>query len=130
MVSEKRLKAMIRLAEYEKGGGKELRIRQYSCRDYIIMSLIRSFLTTTIGYCLLLALVGIGNMTTFMRQINYMDIRALLIWVLLGYLTVLFIYMVITFVTALRRYDKATESVNDYEKELTRLDHMYRKETL
>ena len=60
MVNEKRLKAMIRLAEYEKNGSGELRICRYSRRDYLILSLIRTFFLTTIGFGLLLLLAAIG----------------------------------------------------------------------
>ena len=128
MVNEKRLKAMIRLAEYEKNGSGELRICRYSRRDYLILSLIRTYFLTTIGFGLLLLLAAIGNMTTVMDQINYIDIRALIAWVFLGYLAFLLFYMVLTFVHAWRRYRRASCSIQGYERELTRLDRLYRRE--
>ena len=125
MPDEERVKSMIRLAAYENGeGGKDLLIHRYSLRDYIVLGLVRTFLLTTVGYGLLLALVGFGNLTTIMDRLNSVDLRALLLWIVIGYAAVLILYLVISLAVSLKRYQEASRSVKAYDRELKHLESL------
>ncbi len=120
---------MIRLAEYEKQqGAEDLKIRRYVCRDYIVVQLIRTFVLATIGFVLLMALAGIGNMTLLMDKINQMDLKAALILIIVVYVVFMLISLIFTFGVALNRYNEAGESVREYEHQIKRLEKLYRRQ--
>ncbi|MDO4477852.1 MAG: hypothetical protein Q4B73_02275 [Lachnospiraceae bacterium] len=122
MIDENRVKSMIRLAAYENGeGGKDLAVRRYSCRDYVVLSMVRTFFMTTVGYILLVLLIFLGNLTAFMERLNDIDIIGLVTWILVGYAAVLAVYLVITVGRGLHRYQQAERSTAAYEAELKRL---------
>lgn len=128
MVNRTRLKAMIKLAEYESGEGKKaLEIRKYYRSDYIALDLIKTFFLTTIGYILLIGLVGAFNLNYLVDHIDQMDIRVLLTWLIVGYAVILVIYLSISFFRSSARYRNARRSVRDYEEELENLEQLYRR---
>jgi predicted PurR-regulated permease PerM len=128
MVNRTRLKAMIKLAEYESGEGKKaLEIRKYYRSDYIALDLIKTFFLTTIGYILLIGLVGAFNLNYLVDHIDRMDIRVLLTWLIVGYAVILVIYLSISFFRSSARYRNARRSVRGYEEELENLEQLYRR---
>lgn len=125
MLDENRVKSMIRLAAYENGeGGQDLNVHKYSLRDYLVKNLIRTLLTTTVGYALLLMLIVFGNMQTLMTALTGVDMAALIIWLLIGYAAVLFIYLTIELRRSMERYKQACRSVRAYAAELKKLEKM------
>ena len=56
---EEKIRLMTKLARYESGEGKEeLRIARYYRSDYIGLALFRNFFLASIGYLVILLLVG------------------------------------------------------------------------
>lgn len=59
MLKEEKIRLMTKLARYESGEGKEeLRIARYYRSDYIGLALFRNFFLASIGYLVILLLVG------------------------------------------------------------------------
>ncbi len=128
MTDEKRLRTMIRLARFENGkGGRDLRIRRFLLRDYLILSLVRTFILTTIGFIGLLILIVMGNMTFLMDHIVGVDIRALILFILMAYIGLNVFYMAVSLIRAYRQYKAAGDNVRRYRKDLERLDKSLRR---
>ena len=78
MLNEKKVRAMNRLALYERGRGKKhLLISRYYRTDYVGQALIRTFFLVTIGYFLILALLAAYFSEYLMNNIHKMDLRVL-----------------------------------------------------
>ena len=59
MLKKEKIRLMTKLARYESGEGKEeLRIARYYRSDYIGLALFRNFFLASIGYLVILLLVG------------------------------------------------------------------------
>ena len=60
---------MIDLCRYENGEGREdVRIRRYYRADYMALQLIKSWIFTSIGYMLILALIVAGNLEYLLNR--------------------------------------------------------------
>lgn len=129
MLNTEKVKLMTKLAMYESREGKQyLPVSKYYRSDYIGLALIKNFFLVTLGYGLLL-LAGFGYFAEYlMEHIHKMNLVSLGVRVLLGYIGVLILYSVLTYVQYAWRYHKAKKSVKDYYVQLTRLNKMYQKE--
>jgi len=129
MLNEEKIKAMNRLALYEKKEGRKyLPISKYYRSDYVGQALIRNLFLVTIGYLLLMALVAMYNTDFLMENIHKMDIRKLGMYLLIGYGIVLGAYTFLTFVLYNVKYYLAKRSVRKYYEQLTKVEKMYQRE--
>lgn len=130
MPDEKRIITMTRLAIYEKGIGKEdLRLRKYSRGDYAALTLIKTFLFTTIGYAIVLGLVVLGNIEYLLENIDKMDLLFVGSLLLIGYIVVLAAYLIAAYLAAHIRYKRARHNINGYTAKLRKLKTETIKET-
>ena len=112
MLNEEKIKIMNKLAMYEQGEGKKyLPVSRYYRSDYIGLAMIKNFFLVTIGYCLILA-----------------GIAAYFAEVILGYVAVLVLFSVLTYIQYTVKYHKAKKSVKNYYEELTQLSKIYGRE--
>ena len=129
MLNTEKVKLMTKLAMYENGEGKQyLPVSKYYRTDYIGLALIKNFFLVTLGYGLIL-LAGLGYFAEYlMENIHKMNLVSLGVRILLGYIAVLVLYSILTYIQYAWRYHKAKKSVKDYYVQLTRLNKMYNKE--
>ena len=131
MVDEKRLKAMIDLAMYEQGEGKEdLEISRFYSRDYISLGLLKNIVLITIAYIAVAAFVVVGNFENFAANISDMNVQPMLVGVLICYLMVVGFFSVIVVVTRRIKYRNAVTRVKKYYKKLRELNDIYKEEAL
>lgn len=131
MADEKRLKAMIDLAMYEQGEGKEdLEISRFYSRDYISLGLLKNIVLITIAYIAVTAFVVVGNFENFAANISDMNVQPMLVGVLICYLMVVGFFSVIVVVTRRIKYRNAVTRVKKYYKKLRELNDMYKEEAL
>lgn len=129
MLNEERIRSMTKLARYDEGPGKEaLRIQGMYRSDYIGMALIKNFFSVTIGYALVLALIGVYYFEYLMEELHHLNLPVLIAEILLGYAIVLVVYMVITYIICSVRYERTKKSVHSYNQELGKLEKQYRAE--
>lgn len=122
MPDEKKVKAMIDLARYESGEGREdFRIRRYYRTDYLGLQLIKSWIFTSIGYVLILALIVAGNLEYLLNNINSINLKVLGSWLLIGYLLLVGIYLAISYISSVIRYGTARKNVKEYITKLRKL---------
>ena len=131
MADEKRLKAMIDLAMYEQGEGKEdLEISRFYSRDYISLGLLKNIVLITIAYIAVAAFAVVGNFENFAANISDMNVQPMLMGVLICYLMVVGFFSVIVVVTRRIKYRNAVTRVKKYYKKLKELNDMYKEEAL
>ena len=123
MINEEKVKIMDRLAVYEKQEGRKyLPVSKYYRSDYIGLALIKNFFLVTIGYGLILAVIAAYNLEYLM------DLISLGVVVLGGYIGILVLYSVLTYIQYTVKYHKAKKSVKQYYTQLTKLEKIYTRE--
>ena len=129
MLNEEKIKIMNKLAMYEQGEGKTyLPVSRYYRSDYIGLALIKNFFLVTIGYCLILAGIAAYFGEYLVDNIHKMDLVAVGRNAVIGYVVVLVVFSVATYIQYSVRYHKAKKSVKEYYQELTQLNKIYSRE--
>ena len=126
MINEEKVKIMDRLAVYEKQEGRKyLPVSKYYRSDYIGLALIKNFFLVTIGYGLILAVIAAYNLEYLLDNV---DLISLGVVVLGGYIGILVLYSVLTYIQYTVKYHKAKKSVKQYYTQLTKLEKIYTRE--
>lgn len=108
MVNEEKVKIMNRLAMYEHGEGRKyLPVSRYYRSDYIGLALIRNFFLVTIGYILGLAGVAAYFSEYLMDNVNKINLVEVGIYIIVGYLIVLVVYSILTYIQYSVKYFRA-----------------------
>ncbi len=129
MLNEEKIKIMNKLAMYEQGEGKKyLPVSRYYRSDYIGLALIKNFFLVTIGYCLILAGIAAYFGEYLVDNIHKMDLVAVGRNAVIGYIVVLVVFSVATYIQYSVKYHKAKKSVKEYYQELTQLNKIYSRE--
>ena len=129
MLNEEKVKVMNRLAMYEKTKGRKyLPVSKYYRSDYIGLALIKNFFLVTIGYCLILAGIAAYFGEYLIDNIHKMNLVMLGAYVVAGYVAVLVLYSVLTYVQYTVKYSRAKKSVKVYYEMLTQLSKIYGRE--
>lgn len=129
MINEEKVKIMTRLAMYEQGEGKKyLPISKYFRSDYIGLALIKNFFLVTVGYAMILAVLGAYFGEYLLENIHRMNLVNLGIYLIAGYVVLLLLYTLLTYIQYSVKYHRAKKSVKNYYEELTRLDRIYARE--
>ena len=129
MLNEEEIKIMNKLAMYEQGEGKKyLPVSRYYRSDYIGLALIKNFFLVTIGYCLILAGIAAYFGEYLVDNIHKMDLVAVGRNAVIGYVVVLVVFSVATYIQYSVKYHKAKKSVKEYYQELTQLNKIYSRE--
>ena len=129
MVDKDKLCRMIALARFEqKNEDKAFRINNSYQQDYTASALIRNFLLITIAYALLLAVIGMFRLEDLLSNLNNLNFTPLIMALVIGYLLLLGVYSVITYVLARVRYLRAQNGIRQYRQGLEELRKIYRAE--
>ena len=122
MLNEEKIKVMNKLAMYEQGEGKKyLPVSRYYRSDYIGLAMIKNFFLITIGYVLVLAGIAAYFGEYLVDNIHKMNLVALGIEAVVGYIVVLVLFSVLTYIQYSVKYYRAKKSVKTYYEDLTRL---------
>ena len=131
MLDEKRVRRMTRLASYEsKEGKKDIEISMYFKKDYIGLNHIKSLVWVTIGYVLLVALMGITFLELLMENFSIGRLIVIVAIVLVLYIVLMVSYGIWTKKFYRRKHDEARERVKRYCHHLLMLEKLYEKENL
>ena len=129
MINEEKVKIMNRLALYEKKEGRRyLPVSKYYRSDYVGLALIKNFFLVTIGYGLIMAVIGTYNLEYLLDNIHKMNLVSMGAVALIGYIAVLVLYSILTYIQYTVKYRKAKKSVKNYYEELTQLSKIYGRE--
>lgn len=126
MLNEERVILMTRLASYEANEGKDnVATGSYFRSDYIRMQTIKSILSATITFFIVVVLVVLMDFESFMGDIYQTDLfeygKKILFW----YLGFVGVYGVISYIVYSVRYRRARKSLKIYFNNLKKLSTMY-----
>ena len=122
MLSPLSLEEMICLAEFEEGQGKkDLKICQYSRRDYVRLRLIVGFLFVTAACGMILLLAAAANINSpILTELSVNPVRVLA-GILIFYIISLAFFLAATWYLADTKYREAEERVRIYEERILKL---------
>lgn len=105
MLKKEKIRLMTKLARYESGEGKEeLRIARYYRSDYIGLALFRNFFLASIGYLVILLLVGAYFAEFLADQLHTLNVTWIGMMIVGGYLVTIGVYSVVTYTLHTIRY--------------------------
>ncbi len=129
MLNEKKIKIMMDLSRYEnKHGKEELKIARYYRSDYLAFALFRNFFLTTLGYAVIIGLIALYYMEYLLDNIQNMNIIYLAGVVIVGYILLLAVYSIATYVRYSIKYKKGRRGVHLYDRKLAELMELYGKD--
>ena len=129
MVNEERVRHMIKMAVFDKYDGKSCKpMTQYSRRDYVSMQMLRSLITGTIAFVILLGLWALYQAEYLMEELTKMDVGGLLTSFVLGYVIFLLLYELITYIVAQKRYSAGRKKVKLYFNNIRKVNQIYKRE--
>jgi hypothetical protein len=129
MLNEDRIKLMTKMAAYEnKEGKKEIPISKFYRIDYVTLNMLKTVISTTIAFCLIVGIFVLYKIEYFMANIHKMDLLLLGKFVLKYYIIFILINVVIAFFVYMIKYSNAKKGVRQYYGQLKRLSKIYDKE--
>ncbi len=130
MLSEEKIKIMTSLAMFEKHEGKRIfPINRYFKSDYISSKLFRSFFSYTLSFVLCLVLWELYDMEQLLNTMELKGLTAAGMRIGLIYLVGLILYLGISAVVYMKRYEYASRGTKVYLAKLKRLDKRYEGNT-
>lgn len=129
MINNRKVRLMTRLAMYEKKEGKEdIRLSRYFRRDYVRAKLINNLIAVTIGYLLVLLMIGAYRMEYLIREAVRLDYIGIGKTILGIYIIILTIYTMAALIGYSLYYDYSRKNLAKYFRMLRRLRSIYREE--
>ena len=129
MLDKRKVEIMTRLAFYEQTEGKEdFKVSEYYRRDYASLHTICSVLWVTIGYLCLVGILVLIWLDELLSNMSNTLIVMLIGMVVLGYVSLVIVYAIITSHIYNEKHKDARQRVKKYNHDLTRLLKMYEKE--
>ena len=129
MLDERKVKLMTKMALYEQKEGKEdFKVSAYYRKDYASVHTIYSILWMTVGYILLIVLIGFAAMDSLTANMTLAVIVLLTGSIIIGYFLVVFIGGVASHQFYNNKQQEARSRVKKYNHHLIRLLKMYEKE--
>jgi hypothetical protein len=117
---------MTKLAVYEKKDGKEdIYLSKYYKTDYVRFQVLKSVITATIGYALIIALIVFYRMEYLIKNAVVLDYKLLGTYVLGFYLMTITIYGLGALILYSIKYDASRKKLSRYFKLLKRLEKIY-----
>jgi hypothetical protein len=129
MLNNKKIRIMTKLALFEQRDGKEdIRMGKYYKTDYVRLQILKTIVSVTIGYLLILMLIGmykaeyiISNLVTF----NFIRIGQ---YILGFYIMLMTIFIAGSIIGYSLKYDKSRKNLSKYYKSLKKLSSFYQDE--
>lgn len=126
MLNEDRIKLMTRMASYEANEGKKMiPIGNYFRNDYISFQLVKTAISATVAFGLILAAYIYYDYESFLQDIYKIDMMALAKTIVTIYATAVGCYMLIAYIVYSYRYSQAKKSLKNYYQALKKLSSMY-----
>lgn len=128
MLNEERILLMTKMASYEAGEGKKnIAIGKYFRGDYIAIQILKSIVSATISYALVLGLYIIYHLEELMADIYKIDLISFAKNILVYYLITVVAFAVVSYLIHSYRYAKARRNLKIYYYNLKKLGAMYNK---
>ncbi len=129
MLNEERIILMTHMASYESGEGKKnVKIGDYFRSDYIAIQVLKSVLSSSIAFVIVLALYVFYDFEVFMQDLYKIDLIEFVKNILIYYGITVAVYGALTYVVCTYKYAKAKRSLRCYYQNLKKLNSLYNEE--
>ena len=129
MLNERRVKHMVKLASYEsKKGADDMKINTYFKKDYISFNVLCSLIWMTVGYFLVVGLVGFVYIEQILDYLSLKNAMMLAGGILGLYAVLLIVYGVIASEIYKKKHIEARHNIKCHRHGLEILDRLYEKE--
>lgn len=129
MLSEDRIRKMIRLADYEKGlGSTDLKRTHYWKMDYVRLQTLKTFLAVLVSMVLIFMLIALYNLEYVMQHVLELPYREILLYGGIGLALAEVTAVAVTVKLAGREYDESKSRVKEYYATLRELEALYEEE--
>lgn len=130
MLNNNKIRLMTKLAVYEKKEGKEdIQLSKYYKTDYVRYQMIKSMISATFGYLLILALVFLYQMEYLIKNAVDLNYKLIGTYVLGFYIMIVTVYGLGSAIGYSMKYDASRKKLVRYFKLLKRLNRVYNDET-
>ncbi len=124
----KKVELMTRMASFESGEGKQaIRICNFFRSDYVILNVVKSIVSSTIAFFMILGLYIYYNIDKLLQDIYSMDLIETGKSLITSYVVFVGAFALISYVVYSFRYDRAKKSIKDYNSALKTLGGMEKK---
>lgn len=126
MLNFKKIRLMTKLAVYEKKEGKEdIYLSKYYKTDYVRFQILKSIISATVGYALILAMIALYKMEYLVKNAVSLNYELIGTYVLGFYIITITVYGLGTFLIYSIKYDASRKKLSRYFKLLKRLEKLY-----
>lgn len=128
MVNKDRVILMTRMSAFrQREGKKTAAINQYFRSDYVGFQVLKSVISATIVFCILLGTYVLFHFEELMQNIYNLNVMAVARRLLVYYILLVGGYAVISYVIYSIRYTKMRGRMKNYYNDLKRLSKLYEK---
>lgn len=129
MISEERVKELYHLSVFDEYENKKYyQAGEYTMWDYVGKEIVKSFLSGTIAFVLLLVFWGIGDIDRITTWINQVDLLAFLPKLIVGYVGFMVVYLLVTILIYCARYAQGHRKMKMYANHLKKARRLLREE--
>lgn len=129
MLNENKVKMMTKMAIYEKNEGRKMiKTAKYFKSDYIAFGVLRTLITTTIAFIIMLVMGVLYNIDKIITDINNLDYSAIVTGIIICYIVMLILFSVIALIVYSRQYDNSRKGLKRYFSRLNKLERFYNSE--
>ncbi len=126
MLNENKVKMMTKMAIYEKNEGRKMiKTARYFKSDYVAFGILRTLITTTIAYIILLVMGVLYNLEHIVSDINNLNYGSIITGLIVAYVVMLVLFSVIAFIVYGRQYDNSRKGLKRYFSRLNKLERFY-----
>jgi len=129
MLNNKKIKTMTKLALYEQSDGKEdLRISKYYKTDYVRLHVLKTAVSVTVGYILLLVMIGMYKAEYLIKNLVKLNLFRIGQYILEFYIIIMAVYVTGSIIGYSLKYSKSRKDLSKYYKALKKLNDFYQDE--
>ena len=129
MLSEDRIRKMIRLSDYEKGlGSTDLKRTHYWKMDYVRLQVLKTFLAVLVSFVLILLLIALHNLEYVQQHVLELPYKSILIYGGSCFIVTEVISVIVTVKLAGKGYEESKSRVKEYHATLRELEDLYEEE--
>ena len=130
MLNNRKIRLMTKLAIFETKEGKEdIRLSKYYKTDYVRYQVLKSGLSTTVGYLLILILAFLYKLEYIVKNAVSLDYKTIGSYILGIYILLITVYGLGSLAWFSFRYDASRKRLTRYNKLLKRMNKIYKEET-
>lgn len=129
MLNQERVQEMTKMAMFDQKEGRIYApVIQYFRKDYVAKEMLKSLLSGTIAFGIVVALYGLCHVEELLEQLNAIDVRQVVMQMLLCYGIGMAVYLCVTYVVYFMRYKTGRKKVKKYYMHLKRVNKIYQED--